>query len=136
MAIKLGDVDKNFVQETTLGLDNIVYHNIKDNPFKIYGADDVMLTKKAMTKLKRYEAQGLGNLPICVAKTQYSLSDDPTLLGRPTNFVVTINDLIPNAGSGFLVAISGDIMRMPGLPKVPAANHMDLKEDGEIVGLF
>ncbi|MBR5289743.1 MAG: formate--tetrahydrofolate ligase [Erysipelotrichaceae bacterium] len=103
---------------------------------EIYGADDVMLTKKAMTKLKRYEAQGLGNLPICVAKTQYSLSDDPTLLGRPTNFVVTINDLIPNAGSGFLVAISGDIMRMPGLPKVPAANHMDLKEDGEIVGLF
>lgn len=103
---------------------------------EIYGADDVMLTKKAMTKLKRYEAQGLGNLPICVAKTQYSLSDDPTMLGRPTNFVVTINDLIPNAGSGFLVAISGDIMRMPGLPKVPAANHMDLKEDGEIVGLF
>ena len=86
--------------------------------------------------MKKYEAQGLGNLPVCVAKTQYSLSDDPTLLGRPSGFVVTINDLIPNTGSGFLVAISGDIMRMPGLPKVPAANNMDLKADGEIVGLF
>ena len=64
------------------------------------------------------------------------MSDDPTLLGRPSGFVVTINDLIPNTGSGFLVAISGDIMRMPGLPKVPAANNMDLKADGEIVGLF
>ncbi len=117
-------------------LDMPIAEKIRTIAKEIYGADDVILTKKAMTKLKRYEAQGLGKLPICVAKTQYSLSDDPTMLGRPTNFVVTINDLIPNAGSGFLVAISGDIMRMPGLPKVPAANHMDLKEDGEIVGLF
>ena len=109
---------------------------IKTIAKEIYGADDVTFTKKVVTKMKKYEAQGLGNLPICIAKTQYSLSDDPTLLGRPTNFVVTINDLIPNTGSGFLVAISGDIMRMPGLPKVPAANHMELKEDGEIVGLF
>ncbi len=103
---------------------------------EIYGADDVVFTKKVLNKMKQYEAQGLGNLPICVAKTQYSLSDDPTLLGRPEGFTVTINELIPNAGSGFLVAISGDIMRMPGLPKVPAANHMELKNDGEIVGLF
>lgn len=117
-------------------LDLPIVEKIRTIAKEIYGADDVILTKKAMTKLKRYEAQGLGNLPICIAKTQYSLSDDPTMLGRPRNFVVTINDLIPNAGSGFLVAISGDIMRMPGLPKVPAANHMDLKEDGEIVGLF
>ena len=117
-------------------LDLPIVEKIRTIAKEIYGADDVILTKKAMTKLKRYEAQGLGSLPICIAKTQYSLSDDPTMLGRPRNFVVTINDLIPNAGSGFLVAISGDIMRMPGLPKVPAANHMDLKEDGEIVGLF
>ena len=117
-------------------LDLPIVEKIRTIAKEIYGADDVILTKKAMTKLKRYEAQGLGNLPICIAKTQYSLSDDPTMLGRPRNFVVTINDLIPNAGSGFLVAISGDIMRMPGLPKVPSANHMDLKEDGEIVGLF
>ncbi|MBQ7890294.1 MAG: formate--tetrahydrofolate ligase [Erysipelotrichaceae bacterium] len=109
---------------------------IKTIAKEIYGADDVVFSKKVINKMKQYEAQGLGNLPVCIAKTQYSLSDDPTLLGRPRGFVVTINELIPNAGSGFLVAISGDIMRMPGLPKVPAANHMELKNNGEIVGLF
>ncbi len=103
---------------------------------EIYGADDVVFTKKVVNKMKKYEAQGLGELPICVAKTQYSLSDDQTLLGRPTGFKVTINDLIPNTGAGFLVAISGDIMRMPGLPKVPAAVNMDIDENGKIVGLF
>ena len=113
-----------------------ILEKIKTIAKEIYGADDVTFTKKVLNKVKQYEAQGLGNLPICVAKTQYSLSDDPTLLGRPSGFVVTINELIPNAGSGFVVAISGDIMRMPGLPKVPAANHMELKNNGEIVGLF
>ncbi len=103
---------------------------------EIYGADDVVFTKKVVNKMKKYEVQGLGELPICVAKTQYSLSDDQTLLGRPTSFKVTINDLIPNTGAGFLVAISGDIMRMPGLPKVPAAVNMDIDENGKIVGLF
>ena len=103
---------------------------------EIYGADDVTFTKKVLNKIKKYEAQGLGNLPICMAKTQYSLSDDPTLLGRPTGFKVTINDLIPNTGAGFLVAISGDIMRMPGLPKATAAIIMDIDQDGKIVGLF
>ena len=103
---------------------------------EIYGADDVIFTKKVTNKIKKYEEQGLGNLPICVAKTQYSLSDDPTLLGRPSGFKVTINDLIPNTGAGFLVAISGDIMRMPGLPKVPAAVGMAIDEKGTIVGLF
>ena len=103
---------------------------------EIYGADDVIFTKKVTNKIKKYEEQGLGNLPICVAKTQYSLSDDPTLLGRPSGFKVTINELIPNTGAGFLVAISGDIMRMPGLPKVPAAVGMDIDENGTIVGLF
>ena len=103
---------------------------------EIYGADDVIFAKKVTNKIKKYEEQGLENLPICVAKTQYSLSDDPTLLGRPSGFKVTINDLIPNTGAGFLVAISGDIMRMPGLPKVPAAVGMDIDEKGTIVGLF
>ena len=103
---------------------------------EIYGADDVVFMKKVMTKMQKYTEQGLSNLPICVAKTQYSLSDDPTLLGRPEGFTVTISDLIPNTGAGFLVAISGDIMRMPGLPKVPAAVNMDIDEDGTIVGLF
>lgn len=103
---------------------------------EVYGGKGVRFTKKAKNKLKKLTAQGLGNLPICVAKTQYSLSDDPSLLGRPKDFVVTINDLIPNTGAGFIVAIAGSIMRMPGLPKVPAADHMDIDENGKITGLF
>lgn len=117
-------------------LDLSIADKIKTIAKEIYGADDVTFTKKVFNKMKKYEAQGLGNLPICVAKTQYSLSDDPTMLGRPSGFVVEINDLIPNTGAGFLVAISGDIMRMPGLPKVPAAVNMDIDEEGKIVGLF
>ena len=103
---------------------------------EIYGADGVAFDKKVLTKMKKYEAQGLADLPICVAKTQYSLSDQPTLLGRPRGFTIKINDLIPSAGAGFLVAISGSIMRMPGLPKRPAAVNMDIDRDGKIVGLF
>lgn len=117
-------------------LDMSIAEKIKTIASKIYGADDVIFSKKVLTKINRYSEQGLDKLPICIAKTQYSLSDDASLLGRPTNFKIEVNDLIPNAGSGFLVAICGDIMRMPGLPKVPAANHMDIKENGEIVGLF
>lgn len=103
---------------------------------EIYGADGVAFDKKVLTKMKKHEAQGLADLPICVAKTQYSLSDQPTLLGRPRGFTIKINDLIPSAGAGFLVAISGSIMRMPGLPKRPAAVNMDIDKDGKIVGLF
>ena len=103
---------------------------------EIYGADGVAFDKKVLTKMKKYEAQGLADLPICVAKTQYSLSDQPTLLGRPSGFTIKINDLIPSTGAGFLVAISGSIMRMPGLPKRPAAVNMDIDKDGKIVGLF
>ena len=103
---------------------------------EIYGADGVAFDKKVLTKMKKYEAQGLADLPICVAKTQYSLSDQPTLLGRPSGFTIKINDLIPSAGAGFLVAISGSIMRMPGLPKRPAAVNMDIDKDGKIVGLL
>jgi formate--tetrahydrofolate ligase len=117
-------------------LDLPISEKIKTIAKEIYGADDVVFTKKVINKMKKYEAQGLGQLPICVAKTQYSLSDDQTLLGRPSGFKVTINDLIPNTGAGFLVAISGDIMRMPGLPKKPAAVNMDIDENGKIVGLF
>ena len=116
-------------------LDLPIADKIKTIAKEIYGADDVTFSKKVLNKMKKYESQGLGNLPICVAKTQYSLSDDPTLLGKPSGFKVTISDLIPNTGAGFLVAISGDIMRMPGLPKVPAAVNMDIDEEGKIVGL-
>lgn len=117
-------------------LDLPIEDKIKTIAREIYGADDVIFTKKAKTNIKKLTDLGLDKLPICIAKTQYSLSDDPTLLGRPIGFNIEINDLIPNTGSGFLVAISGDIMRMPGLPKVPAANNMDILENGEIIGLF
>lgn len=117
-------------------LDMSIEDKIKIIATKIYGADDVVFAKKALTKIDRYTKQGLGNLPVCIAKTQYSLSDNPSLLGRPHGFKIEVNDIIPNAGSGFMVAICGDIMRMPGLPKIPAANNMDILDDGEIIGLF
>lgn len=103
---------------------------------EIYGADGVEFTSKALKDIAKFEEDGLGHLPICMAKTQYSLSDDPKLLGRPKNFKITIREVKASAGAGFLVALAGDIMRMPGLPKVPAANHIDILEDGEIIGLF
>ena len=138
LAEKLLDIlakdEAHFAPIYSLGLP--IADKIKTIAKEIYGADDVTFSKKVLNKMKKYESQGLGNLPICVAKTQYSLSDDPTLLGKPSGFKVTISDLIPNTGAGFLVAISGDIMRMPGLPKVPAAVNMDIDEEGKIVGLF
>ncbi len=103
---------------------------------EIYGADGVDFTPKAMSDMKKYAEIGLGELPICMAKTQYSLSDNKKLLGRPTGFRVTIKEVKASAGAGFLIALAGDIMRMPGLPKVPAANKIDILEDGEIIGLF
>ena len=103
---------------------------------EIYGAEGVVFDKKAKRALRQLKKLGMDSLPVCVAKTQYSLSDDQKLLGRPEGFTITITDLIPCAGAGFVVALAGDIMRMPGLPKVPAANHMDILEDGTIIGLF
>jgi len=103
---------------------------------EIYGADGVDFSNKALNDIKKFREDGVGHLPICMAKTQYSLSDDPTLLGRPTGFRVSIKEVKASVGAGFLVVLTGDIMRMPGLPKVPAANRMDILENGEIVGLF
>ena len=117
-------------------LDLSIKEKIETVAKEIYGAAGVTFAKKARTKLKQLGELGLNDLPICIAKTQYSLSDDPVLIGRPEGFIVEIADLIPNTGSGFIVAIAGDIMRMPGLPKVPAANNMDILDNGEIIGLF
>lgn len=103
---------------------------------EIYGADGVEFTNKALNDMKKFVEDGLGELPICMAKTQYSLTDNKKLLGRPTGFKVTIQEVKASAGAGFLVALAGNIMRMPGLPKVPAATKMDILEDGEIIGLF
>ena len=103
---------------------------------KVYGGDGVDLTTNAKKQLETLVADGFGNLPVCVAKTQYSFSDDPTKLGAPDGFRVTVRNLKVSAGAGFIVALTGDIMTMPGLPKVPAAERIDVTEDGKIVGLF
>lgn len=102
----------------------------------VYGADGVEFSSKAKKQLAFFEKQGWGELPVCMAKTQYSLSDNPALLGRPKGFSITIRELRPSIGAGFIVALTGDIMTMPGLPKSPAALKMDVTEDGKIVGLF
>lgn len=103
---------------------------------KIYGADGVIFTKQAQKSLKDIHALGGDTMPVCIAKTQYSLSDDPTLLGRPSGFTVTIRDLKLSNGAGFVVAYAGDIMTMPGLPKAPAAEKIDVDENAVIHGLF
>ena len=103
---------------------------------KIYGAEGIALSSTAANQIKRLTELGLGNLPVCIAKTQYSLSDDPTLLGRPEGFTLTVREVYPSAGAGFVVVLTGDVMTMPGLPKVPAATRIDVDEDGKIVGLF
>lgn len=103
---------------------------------EIYGADGVKFDKSALNNIKEIEELGLDKLPICMAKTQNSLSDNPSLLGRPRNFEVAVREVRVSSGAGFIVALTGSIMTMPGLPKVPAANNMDINEDGSIVGLF
>ena len=103
---------------------------------KIYGADGVDFTKEAEKEIAKFERLGFNKLPICMAKTQYSLTDDQTKLGRPEGFRITVRDLTVSAGAGFIVALTGAIMKMPGLPKVPAAERIDVDENGVISGLF
>jgi formate--tetrahydrofolate ligase len=103
---------------------------------KIYGADDVVAEGNTAEKLRSFEEAGFGELPICMAKTQYSFSADPNLRGRPCGFTVPIRDVRLSAGPGFVVVFTGDIMTMPGLPKVPAAEAMDVDANGNTVGLF
>ena len=102
----------------------------------IYGADGVNFTSNALKRVQEIEALGKDKLPVCIAKTQYSLSDDPKLLGRPTGFDITVRDVKLSSGAGFIVVLTGDIMTMPGLPKVPAAESIDVDESGNITGLF
>lgn len=103
---------------------------------EIYGAEGVIYTAAAKKQIEELEKFNLDKLPICMAKTQYSLSDNPALLGKPQGFKITVKEVRVSNGAGFIVALTGDVMTMPGLPKVPAANRMDILEGGEIVGLF
>ncbi|MEG0261140.1 MAG: formate--tetrahydrofolate ligase, partial [Lysinibacillus sp.] len=103
---------------------------------KVYGGKDVNFTEQAKKQIAQIEKFGWDVLPICMAKTQYSLSDQASLLGRPEGFVITIREVIPKLGAGFLVCLTGDIMTMPGLPKAPAALRMDVDSEGHALGLF
>ena len=103
---------------------------------KIYGASDVEFSAEARAEIASLEKLGLDKLPVCVAKTQYSFSDNPKLLGCPSGFTITVRSLTLSAGAGFIVAVCGSIMKMPGLPKVPSAEKIDVDENGNITGLF
>lgn len=117
-------------------LDDTIENKLNAIATKVYHADGIDFTTKAAKQLRQLEEQGFGGLPICVAKTQYSFTDDQHKLGAPRGFRITVRNLKVSAGAGFIVALTGDIMTMPGLPKVPAAEKIDVTPDGKIVGLF
>ena len=103
---------------------------------RIYRAENVEFTPEAAEKMQKLQELGFGELPVCIAKTQYSFSDNEKLLGAPEGFTLTVRDMKVSAGAGFVVALTGKIMTMPGLPKVPAAEKIDVDENGRITGLF
>jgi formate--tetrahydrofolate ligase len=117
-------------------LDQTIVQKIEAVATKVYGASGVELSVAAKKQLANLERDGFANLPVCIAKTQYSFSDDPKKLGAPEGFTLNVRELLVSAGAGFVVAVCGAIMRMPGLPKKPAAYEIDVKRDGEVVGLF
>lgn len=131
-SIKNNDKTFKFLYDLDLTLKDKINTIAKE----IYGAEKVVFTPKANKKLKQYTENGFANLPICIAKTQYSFSDNPAILGVPKNFTFTISDVNLSAGAGFVVCLAGNIMTMPGLPKVPAANAIDIDGNGNITGLF
>ena len=132
--VRLCEQQSNF--KYSYELDMTIEEKIRAIAQKIYRADDINILPAAMKQLKQLEALGFGNLPICVAKTQYSFSDDQKLLGAPRGFTLTVRNLKVSAGAGFIVALTGDIMTMPGLPKKPAAENIDVDNTGKITGLF
>ena len=132
--VRLCDEPNSF--DFAYSLDMSIEEKIRAIAQKVYRADDINILPAAMKQLKQLEELGFGNLPICVAKTQYSFSDDQTLLGAPRGFVLTVRNLKVSAGAGFIVALTGDIMTMPGLPKKPAAENIDVDKTGKISGLF
>lgn len=124
--------DFEFIYDLSLSIKD----KIKVIAKKIYRADDVVFDAKVSKTIKQLEELGYGDLPICMAKTQFSFSDNPILLGAPRNFNISVSDVKVNAGAGFIVVKTGNILTMPGLPKVPAAEHIDIDNDGKITGLF
>ena len=133
--VKLADSGSS--QFGTLYPDDMpIWEKIKTIATKIYRADDITADQKTRNAIKELQGSGFGNLPVCIAKTQYSFSTDPSLKGAPGGHVVPIREVRLSAGAGFIVVVCGDIMTMPGLPRVPAANHIMINDDGQIEGLF
>ena len=120
---------------STYAMSDPVVEKITKVARKIYGADGIELSERAQENLARFIGSGFGDLPVCIAKTQYSLSDDPKRLGAPTGWTLHVTDIALSAGAGFLVVISGAMMLMPGLPKVSRAMGIDVDEHGEITGM-
>lgn len=132
--IRLCDEESEF--SFSYDIDDSIDVKIENIAKKIYHADGVDFTPKAKKSMEKLKELGFDNVPVCIAKTQYSFSDNPKLLGAPKDFRITIRDMKISAGAGFIVAYAGDIMTMPGLPKVPAAEKIDVDETGKITGLF
>ena len=132
--VRLCQEENNF--QYAYSLERSIKEKINEIATKIYGAEGVDFTKEAEKEIANLEKLGFANLPICMAKTQYSLTDNPSKLGRPENFRITVRKINISAGAGFIIALTGDIMKMPGLPKMPAAERIDIDENGVIVGLF
>ena len=132
--VRLCEEPNNFMH--CYPLDMSIENKLNAIVTKIYRGSGVVLTVPARKKIEQFEQQGFGHLPICMAKTQYSFSDDPLLLGAPQNFVVTVRNLRVSAGAGFIVALTGEIMTMPGLPRLPSAERIDVDNNGKISGLF
>ena len=134
------EVEKAYEQESEMRFTYGDEMSIKEKIFavatKIYGAEGADYTNTAEKQIKEIEKMGFNEMPICIAKTQYSLSDDAEKIGRPKNFRVTVREIKISAGAGFIVVLLGNIMTMPGLPKKPAAENMDITNDGKITGLF
>jgi formate--tetrahydrofolate ligase len=130
----IDEEENNF--EFAYDMDLSIKEKIKTIARRIYGAKDVDFTKDAEKEIKNLERLGFNNIPVCIAKTQYSLTDDKAELGRPTDFTITVRQISISAGAGFIVAVTGSIMKMPGLPKVPAAEKIDVDDNGTIIGLF
>lgn len=133
-AVRLCEMPNDF--RFAYNLEDTIENKIRTIAQKVYGAADIQLAPSAKKQAKELTELGFGALPVCMAKTQYSFSDNASLLGAPEGFTVTVRNLKVSAGAGFIVALTGDIMTMPGLPKVPAAEKIDLLEDGTIIGLF
>ena len=134
--VRLCEEEDNSDFTFSYNAEDTIEQKIKDIVTKVYGGDDVAFLPAAKKQIAKLTEMGYGNLPICVAKTQYSFSDDPTKLGAPEGFTVTVRNVKVSAGAGFIVVLTGDIMTMPGLPKVPAAMKIDVDEEGKITGLF